>query len=153
PATPKPPATGSRPKMKTGHLTAAAGQPAVETALPTPALSALPAAPAALAAPSAPRMSEGSFSLSAASAPEPEPRPGRTSRPARAESADSTLEERLERLEKMVESLMARGYATPKPYHLKQSADTVGPIDRKEIAEIEARHQAEMAWKHELDAK
>src|SRR5207245_10962156 len=147
PATPKPPATGSRPKMKTGHSTAAAGQPAVETALPTPALSALPAAPAALAAPSAPRMSEGSFSLSAASAPEPEPRPGRQSRPARAESADSTLEERLERLEKMVESIMARGYAPPNPYPMKPSADKVGQIERRAIANIATlrKRDAEMA--------
>jgi len=55
----------------------------------------------------------------------------------------------------MVESLMARGYATPNPYHLKPSPDNVGPIDRKEIEEIEAqaRRQAEMARKHEMDAK
>jgi len=59
----------------------------------------------------------------------------------------------LERLEKMVESLLARDYATPNPYHLKPSPKMVGPIDRKEIAEIEARHQAEMARKHELDVK
>jgi hypothetical protein len=65
------------------------------------------------------------------------------------------LEERLERLEKMVESLMARGYATPYPYKLKPSPDTVGPIDRKEIAEIEAhaRHQADIERKRELDVR
>src|SRR5207245_2739742 len=81
------------------------------------------------------------------------PRPGRTPRPARAESADSALEERLERLEKMVESLMARKDAPQTPYHLKPYPDNVGPIDQKEMAEIEARHQAEIARKHELDAK
>jgi hypothetical protein len=63
------------------------------------------------------------------------------------------LEERLERLEKMVESLMARGYATPNPYALTPSPDTVGPMKRKEMAEIEARHGADMARKHEWDTK
>jgi len=159
PAATQPPAIGSGPKMKTDSSRAVRAQPAVAPAPQTadfPALPALPpltAAPTALTAPSRPLMPpQGSFSLSAA--PAPEPRPGRTPRPARAESADSTLEERLERLEKMVESLMARGYATPNP-HLKPSPDNVGPIDRKEIEEIEAhaRRQAEMARKHEMDAK
>jgi colicin import membrane protein len=72
---------------------------------------------------------------------------------ARAERGDSVLEERLERLEKMVESLMARGYATPNPYALTPSPDTVGPMKRKEMAEIEARHKADMARKHEWEAK
>src|SRR5439155_26851001 len=75
--------------------------------------------------------------------PEPEPKPGRKSWPTRAESADSTLEERLERLEKMVESLMARKDAPQNPYPMKRSADKVGPMDRKEIAEMEFRHYLE----------
>ena len=156
PATPKPAAIGSGPKLKTGHSMAVNSQPAVEPAPPTPTVLAAPVAPAApapLSAVSAPLMPPESVLLSAA--PAPEPRPGRTPRPARAESADLTLEERLERLEKMVESLVAHGYATHDPYHLKPSPDKVGPIDRKEIAEIEAhaRHQAEMARKQMLDPK
>ena len=154
PATPKPAAIGSCPKLKTGHSSAVNWQPAAVPVPSTPdfpALAPLPAASAALAVPSAPLMPQGSFSLSAA--PAPEPRPGRTPRPARAESADSTLEERLERLEKMVEALMARGYATPNPYAVKRSPDTVGPMDRKEIAELEARHKADMARKYELEER
>lgn len=74
---------------------------------------------------------------------------------ARAESADPTLEDRLDRLEKMVESLIARGYATQNQYPSKPSPDQDGLIIRKHIAEIEAhaRHQAEMARHHELDVK
>src|SRR5881394_1247005 len=156
PATPRRAAIGSGPKLKTGHSMAVNSQPAVEPAPPTPTVLAAPVAPAApapLTAVSAPLMPPESVLLSAA--PAPEPRPGRTPRPARAESADLTLEERLERLEKMVESLVAHGYATHDPYHLKPSPDKVGPIDRKEIAEIEAhaRHQAEMARKQMLDPK
>ena len=76
-------------------------------------------------------------------------------RPARAESGDSALEERLERLEKMVESLLARKDVPQSPYPLKKPADAIGPMYRKQIAEIEAhpRHQLEIARKHELDAK
>ena len=61
----------------------------------------------------------------------------------------------MERLEKMVESLMARGYATQNPYALKPSPDKVGPIHRLEIPRIEAdsKRQAEMARQHELDAR
>jgi len=156
PATPKPVAIGSGPKLKTGQSWAVPGQPAVEPAPPTPAVltvPAFPAAPAPLTAQSAPLLTPGSVLLGAA--PAPEPRPGRTPRLARAASADSTLEERLERLEKMVESLMARMDAPRESYQLKRSPDKLGPIDRKEMAEIEAhaRHQAEMARKHELDAK
>jgi beta-lactamase regulating signal transducer with metallopeptidase domain len=156
PATPKPAAIGSGPKSKTGLSWTLPGQRPVEPAPPTPAVltpPAVPAAPAPLTAQSAPLMSRGSILLSAAAAPEP--RPGRMPRPAHAESADSTLEDRLERLEKMVESLIARGYATQNPYLLKPSPDVGGPISRKQIAEIEAhaRLQAEMAQKHELDVK
>ena len=53
----------------------------------------------------------------------------------------------------MVEALMARGYATPNPYAVKRSPDTVGPMDRKEIAELEARHKADMARKYELEER
>ena len=56
-------------------------------------------------------------------------------------------------MEKMVESLMARGYGSQYPYHLRPSPDIVGPMDRKEIAELQARHKADMARKHELEAK
>jgi len=148
PATPKPPAIGSGPKLKTGGSWAVPGQPAVEPVPPTLSVltaPAVPAAPAPLTAQSAPLMSQGSFVLSAA--PVPEPRPGRTPRLARAESADSTLEERLERLEKMVESLMSRKDAPQNPYLLKPSPEKVGPIDRKEMAEL----AAEMARRHELE--
>ena len=50
---------------------------------------------------------------------------------------------------------MARGDATPHPHPMKPSADMVGPVDRKEIAEIEAhaRHLAEMERKHGMDAR
>jgi beta-lactamase regulating signal transducer with metallopeptidase domain len=156
PVPPRTAAIASNPKLKPGRSRAIPGQPAVEPAPPTPVVltaPALPAAPAPLSVQSAPLMSPRSILLSAA--PVPEPRPGRTPRPVRAESADSTLEERLERLEKMVESLLARGYAAPNPYHPKPSPDKVGPMDRKEMAEIEAhaRLQAEMARKHEWDVK
>lgn len=159
PVPPRPAAIASSPKLKPGRSWPVPGQPAVEPAPPTPVVltaPAVPAAPAPLTAQSAPLMSPGSIFLSAA--PVPEPRPGRMPRSARAESSDSAIEERLERLEKMVESLLARGYATPNsynPYNLKQPADTIGPRDRKEIAmtEAHARLQAEMARKYELDAK
>ena len=156
PATPKPAAIGSGPKSKTGLSWAVPGQPPLEPVPPTPAVltpPAVPTAPAPLTARSAPLMSPGSILLSAA--PAPEPRPGRTPRLARSESADPTLEERLERLEKMVESLIGRGYATQNRSPLKPFPDKVGPMDRKEMAEIEAhaRHQAEMARNHELDVK
>lgn len=149
-ATPKPAAIGSGPKLKPGHSSAVSSQPIVVPAPPTPAV---PAAPVAVTVPTPPWMSRGPFVLSAAAAPEP--RPGRTPRPIRAESADSAFEDRLERLEKMVESLMARGYATQNSYPLKPSPDKVGPIDRKEIAEIEAyaRHQAESARKQAPNEK
>jgi len=156
PATPNPVAIGSSPKFKGGRSWAIPGQPPVEPVPPTPvvlAAPALPVAPAPLAAQPTPLMASGSIILSAA--PVPEPKPGRPPRSARAGSADSAVEERLERLEKMVESLLARGYATPNPYLLKPSPDKVGPVDRKQIAEIEAhaRLAAEMARKHELDVK
>jgi cell division protein FtsB len=150
PVTPQPPAIGPGPKPKKSSSSAVTWQPA---GLPVPLTQAVPAAPAALAAPSAPLMPQGAISLSAA--PAPEPRPGRTPRFARAESADSALEERLERLEKMVESLMARGYATRNPFPMKPTPDTLGPIHRLEIPRIEAdsKRQVEMALKHELDAR
>ena len=156
PVPPRPAAIASGPKIKTGLSWAVAGQPAVALAPLTPAVltaPAVPAAPEPLAAQPAPLMSPGSILLSAA--PVPEPRPGRMPRSVRAESSDSAIEERLERLEKMVESLLARGYATQNPHHLKQPAGMIGPRDRKQIAEIEAhaRLQAEMARKHELDVK
>ena len=58
-------------------------------------------------------------------------------------------------MEKMVESLVARGYATQNPYNLKQSPDQVGAIDRKEIAKIEAlaRRHVEMERKHAMDER
>jgi len=151
-ATPKAAAIGSGPKLKTGRSWAVPGQPAVESAPPTPAVLAAPVAPAApapLTAQSAPLMSPGSILLSAAATPEP--RPGRTPRRAQAESADSSFEERLERLEKMVESLMARKDTPPNPYATKRSADKVGSTDRKESAEMEARHFAEISRKLEQD--
>jgi beta-lactamase regulating signal transducer with metallopeptidase domain len=151
PAIPKPPALGSGPKMKTGRSWPVPGQPGV---VPAPPTAAVLAAPAPLTAQPAPLTSPGSILLSAT--PAPEPKPGRTPRPARAESTDSALEERLERLEKMVESLMARGYATQNPHPLKRSPDAVGPtINRKQIAEIEAyaKEQAERARKQSPDAK
>jgi hypothetical protein len=150
PVTPRPSGLGSGPKSKTGPSSAVNSQPAV---LPVPTTSAAPVAPVALIAPPAPRIPEESFRLSAA--PAPEPRLGRTPRPARAEPADSALEERLERLEKMVESLMARGYGTPNPPHLKPSPDAIAPMERREIEKNEAygRRQADMARKHELEAR
>jgi beta-lactamase regulating signal transducer with metallopeptidase domain len=147
PATPRPVAIVSGPKWKTGRSIAVNSEPAVAPLAPTPALPVAPAPRTAPTAPEAPMISSA--------APAPEPRPGRTPRPARAESADSALEERLERLEKMVESLMARGDATPKLFHLKPAPETVGPIDRKEkeIAELEARRHAELSRKHEMDVR
>ncbi len=150
PTTPKPPAIGSGPKLKTGHSWAVPGQPPVEPAPTTPAVlvaPAVPAAPAPLTAQSAPLMSPGPILLSATSAPEP--RPGRTPRPARAESADSTLEERLERLEKMVESLMARGDENRAPYKATLKAE----LERKHMFdEIEkVREQAKQEAAHATD--
>lgn len=137
--TPEPAAIGPRPKWKTGHSSPVNGQLAVA---PAPAVPAAPGAPSALSAPRAPQMLPGPIVASA-----DEPRPGRTPRPARAGSPDASLEERLERLEKMVESLMARGYATPRPYPLKPSPDMVGPM--KEIE----KDWAEIARKRELGEK
>jgi len=156
PVTPQPPAIGLGPKLKTGPSSAVNWQPAgvpVPSTPAFPALAPLPAAPAPLTAQPAQLMVPGSIPLGAS--PAPEPRPGRTPRRARTESADSALEERLERLEKMVETLMARGYATPTPYDLKPSPDTVGPIDRRDIANIDAlrKREAEMARKHEMDER
>jgi hypothetical protein len=149
PATPRPVAIGLGPKLKPGRSWEVPGQPVVEPAPPTPAVLAAPAlaaAPEPLTAQSTPPLLPGSLVLSAT--PVPEPRPGRAPRPVRAESADSAIEERLERLEKMVESLMARGYATQNPKNPKQFE-----IDRKEMPEIEARRHADMARKHEMDAE
>jgi len=154
PVTAELPAVGPGPKLKSGRAWAVPGQPAVEPAPPTPAVlvaPALPAAPAPLTAQPVPLMLPGSVLLSAA--PAPEPRPGRTPRLARAESADSTLEERLERLEKMVESLVARGYAPQYPYHLKPSPDTMAPMNRKEMAELDAKLKADLGRKHELNER
>ena len=153
PATPPRPAgIGQGPKVKPGGSWAISGQPAVAPAPPTPSGLVAPAvALAPVIAQSAPPMAPGPMLLSAA--PAPEPRPGRTPRPARAESADSSLEERLERLEKMVESLMARGYAPQYPFHVKPSPDTVAPMHPKEMAELEARLKADIGRKHELNER
>lgn len=153
PATPPRPAgIGQGPKVKPGGSWAISGQPAVAPAPPTPSGLVAPAvALAPVIAQSAPPMAPGPMLLSAA--PAPEPRPGRTPRPVRAESADSALEERLERLEKMVESLMARGHAPQYPYHWKPSPDTMAPMNRKEMAELEAKLKADMGRKHEQNER